>query len=95
MLRLFPCPWFDVLILAVWCDKVYSLLWKSISQPEYILYIQTKHPRRDVFANVFAAKGLHAAGRISQTAKQQVLGVAVKWCPGWVKKAGRKVFLRR
>ena len=56
-----------------------------------LLSSKTKSPQRDVFAEVFAVNGLHAACRKSQTSKQQVLGVAVKWCPEWVKKAGRKI----
>ncbi|MBE6069907.1 MAG: hypothetical protein E7211_19765 [Clostridium lundense] len=51
---------------------------------------KTKSPQREVFAKVFAEKGLAAACRRSRTVKQQALGVAGKWCPGWVKKVGRK-----
>lgn len=53
-----------------------------------------KSPQRDVFAEVFAAKGLHAACRRSRTVKQRVLAVAGKWCPGWVKKVVRGVLWR-
>ena len=50
-----------------------------------------KSPKREVFAEVFTAKGLHVACRKSQTTKQRVLGVAVKWCPRWVMEIGRKI----
>ena len=52
---------------------------------------KTKSPQRDVFAEVFAAKGLHAACLRSRTVKQRVLSVAGKWCPKWVMKVGRVV----
>ena len=52
-----------------------------------------KSPQRDVFAEVFAAKGLHAACRRSQTVKQRVLAVAGRWCP--VKKVVRRVLWGR
>lgn len=52
---------------------------------------KAKHPRRDVFAEVFSEKGLHAACKKSQTMKQRVLEVAVKWCPVWVKKIGKRI----
>ena len=52
---------------------------------------KTKSPQREVFAEVFAAKGLHAACKRSRTAKQRVAGFAVKWCPKWVKKMVREV----
>ena len=55
---------------------------------------KTKSPQREVFAEVFAVKGLHAACRRSRTVKQQVLGVVAGWCPEWVKKVGRKVLKR-
>ena len=48
-----------------------------------------------MFAEVFAAKGLHAACLRSRTVKQRVLAVAGRWCPGWVKKVGRKSVLER
>ena len=54
-----------------------------------------KTPQRDVFAEVFAAKGLHAACRRLWTVKQRVLSVAAKWCPGWVKKVVRRVLWGR
>ena len=52
---------------------------------------KTKSPQREVFAKVFAAKGLAAACRRLRTVKQRVFGVAARWCPVWVKKAGRKI----
>ena len=54
---------------------------------------KAKSPQRGVFSEVFAAKGLHAACRRSRTVKQQVLGVAGKWCP--VKKVVRRVLWGR
>ena len=48
-----------------------------------------KSPQREVFAEVFAVKGLHAACRRSRTVKQRVLVVAGMWCPKWVKKMVR------
>ena len=54
-----------------------------------------KSPQRDVFAEVFAAKGLAAACRRSQTMKQRVLAVAGRWCPVWVEKAVMLVLRRR
>lgn len=56
---------------------------------------KTKSPQREVFAEVFAEKGLHDACKRSQTVKQRVLAVVGWWCPGWVMEVGRKVFLRR
>ena len=53
-----------------------------------------KSPQREVFAEVFAAKGLHAACLRSRTVKQRVLSVAGKWCPGWVKKMLKWVLKR-
>ena len=53
-----------------------------------------KSPQREVFAKVFAATGLHAACLRSRTVKQRVFGVAARWCPGWVKKAVRRVLWR-
>ena len=50
-----------------------------------------KSPQRDVFAEVFADKGLAAACRRSWTVKQRVLAVAGRWCPVWVKKVGKEV----
>ena len=44
---------------------------------------KTKSPQREVFAEVFAATGLHAACRRSRTVKQRVLAVAGRWCPVW------------
>ena len=55
---------------------------------------KTKNPRRDVFAEAFAEKGLSAACRKSQTAKQRVLAVAGRRCPKWVKKVVRGVLWR-
>ena len=52
---------------------------------------KTKNPRRDVFAEALAEKGLSAACRKSRTVKQRVVGFAVKWCPVWVRKVVRKV----
>ena len=52
---------------------------------------KTKSPQREVFAEVFAAKGLAAACKRSRTVKQRVLGVAARWCPVWVKEIGRKI----
>ena len=52
---------------------------------------KAKSPRREVFAEVFAEKGLAAACRRSRTVKQRVLSVAGKWCPGWVMKVVRRV----
>lgn len=42
---------------------------------------KAKSPQREVFAEVFAAKGLAAACRRSRTVKQRVFGVAARWCP--------------
>ena len=56
---------------------------------------KTKNPRRDVFTEALVENGLSAACRKSRTVKQRVAGFAVKWCPKWVKKAGRKVFLSK
>ena len=53
-----------------------------------------KSPQREVFAEVFAAKGLAAACRRSKTMKQRVLAVAGRRCPGWVKKVGWRVLKR-
>lgn len=53
-----------------------------------------KSPQREVFAELFAAKGLHAACRRSRTVKQRVLVVAGRWCPGWVKKMLKWVLKR-
>ena len=50
-----------------------------------------KSPQREVFVEVFAAKGLAAACRRSKTMKQRVLAVAARWCPVWVKKVVRRV----
>ena len=50
---------------------------------------KAKSPQREVFAEVFAEKGLAAACRRSKTMKQRVLAVAGRWCPVWVKKVGR------
>ena len=50
---------------------------------------KTKSLQREVFAEVFAEKGLSAACRRSKTMKQRVLAVAGRWCPKWVKKAVR------
>ena len=60
-----------------------------------LFHSKEKSPQREVFVEVFAAKGLAAACRRSKTMKQRVLAVAGRWCPGWVKEVGRKVFLRR
>lgn len=46
---------------------------------------KTKNPRRDVFAEAFAEKGLSAACRKSRPMKQRVAVFVVKWCPKWVK----------
>ena len=54
---------------------------------------KTKSPQRDVFAEVFAEKGLAAACRRSRTVKQRVLAVAGRWCP--VKKVVRRVLWGR
>lgn len=56
-----------------------------------LFHSKTKSPQRDVFAEVFAEKGLHAACRKSRTVKQRVLAVAGRWCPKWVKKVVRRV----
>lgn len=50
---------------------------------------KAKSQQREVFAEVFADKGLAAACRRSRTVKQRVLAVAGKWCP--VKKVVRRV----
>ena len=55
---------------------------------------KTKSPQREVFAKVFAEKGLAAACRRSRMVKQRVLTVAGRWCPGWVKKMVRGVLWR-
>ena len=56
---------------------------------------KAKSPQREVFAEVFAEKGLAAACKRSRTVKQRVFGVAARWCPGWVKKMVRMVLQRR
>lgn len=56
---------------------------------------KTKNPRRDVFTEALVEKELSAACRKSWTAKQRVVGFAVKWCPKWVKKVGWEVLWGR
>ena len=55
---------------------------------------KTKSPQWDVFAEMFAEKGLAAACRRSKTVKQRVLAVAGRWCPKWVKRVVRRVLWR-
>ena len=54
---------------------------------------KAKSPQREVFAEMFAEKGLAAACRRSKTVKQRVLAVAGRWCP--VKKVVRRVLWGR
>ena len=60
----------------------------------FLFHSKTKSPQREVFAEMFAEKGLAAACRRSKTVKQRVLAVAGRWCPGWVKKVVRTVLKR-
>ena len=53
-----------------------------------------KSQQREVFVEVFAAKGLAAACRGSKTVKQRVLAVAGRRCPGWLKRVGWRVLKR-
>ena len=56
---------------------------------------KTKNPRRDIFTEALAEKGLSAACRKSRAVKQRVFRLAMKWCPKWVKKVVREVLLGR